>query len=1299
MNARQAAEINQEKTEDLLNSSIEMAKKNNISVLDAIDKKVQVYQRYSKNATESTAWQLRGDNAKEIYLKQENNINQEQTNKSIDYSKIWNETKFVDRKDPIFSDELTTNDKLFKNAINVIDKFREEPDLLKEISINAWNNYVKNELDYPPVEPDFSEVVAEYDVDMDYAEQVWEATLEDFKDEMEAYEKKWKLSDRNSFIQEKYSNEVEVLQKFYTTNYDLAEKRLEFIENILKELGKENNIELKNISVAKQENTQPTNIQLGDKFLFDNKPYEVYHIREQHDPKIYLEHTAENGIRDELTYYQSDIVKALKENKIEMIDKRELIENEVTNHDIIKMWADKPEQEQNRDNSKVVSNENIINIIEKKVVDKNKYNPLIAYENIQMTALALDLKTNLKLNNNEIATVEYFKNNSKLHFETNIDLITGATQTKTSKNPFENDPSLNYTTILTKDLRDERINIINSYNFSNELNESISLNEIIKDVSYNNDSVSKILKNEIYLDYLENNKNLYYDEHIDAIENLSYYQQTIDNSRKELNKVLSNLESDDLKKYIDIKENLYALNYDKSFKSFPVVQSSMIDQNLSFLLKDIRDSLQNIHNNTKQLNKEVKNNFTLKNITNIVFNKNNNYIQTTTNNLLEKNKQNNSLQNNLFKEIIDTPHPFEKIISNNNNQENNMKENTTKTDEVLNIYNNLNSETKNLLKQNFWAEQERHTNWHNSDYSDTREQDKLEKLFDNANNFIKAEYKEAKEKIFNTIEYTDFYEIVINNPNLKDNVNQEQQNKEFNLSEFLADVKANFSAEEKAYLREKLLINFRQNEFSPITFQKNSNISKEGIEKVENFYNKFEQENYTLSEKDLKEYGSDYASFYADENFKDKVDDILKAMHYDEDIRIEINKVYLNTKKNINSKQENNMENNVNQEQQKNNQIKDILTDIKNNYTPANNLLRREIELGAEKAFTQIGIENNLFSTKDIDDRVAEISKTEANIETDFGNLDHNQAQEFVKKAHELKNLNFFNYQKPNKQELQTILDVFKPGETIQSIVDKYKQENPTVAPQNLPVDGNLQKLQDKVKYLGLGDTQEMRDKIAQIYHGDLGKSQINTSSDRVMAGNKAEFVLNFNKTEKGVFFNSYNAKLTTKQGEERSHTFNVQNSNVTSKEAINLLEGRAVKMNFQKLDTETGEITENQAFIKLKLKDEKTDNGNYKLEGYNVNAYGIDIDKIMEKSNIKGAPQELENVKKHLEKGNITSVTFEHEQKEIKGYAVFNPQWKMLNLYDEKMSRVNSNKQSIEINTEQNQKNNVIQQKNSRSL
>lgn len=252
---------------------------------------------------------------------------------------------------------------------------------------------------------------------------------------------------------------------------------------------------------------------------------------------------------------------------------------------------------------------------------------------------------------------------------------------------------------------------------------------------------------------------------------------------------------------------------------------------------------------------------------------------------------------------------------------------------------------------------------------------------------------------------------------------------------------------------------------------------------------------------------------------------------------------------------------------------------------------------------------------------------------------------------------------------------------------------------QNTEVDEKLQYLQDKVKYLGLGDSQEVRDKVAQIYHGELGKSQMTTTSDRVMSGNKVAFNLNFNKTEKGVFLNSYQATLTTKKGEERTHTFNVQNNNVKAKEAINLLEGRAVKMKFEKLDTSTGEITQDDVFVKLKLNEEKTEKGNYKLEGYNMQKEGIDTDKIIQKSNIIGTPEQLENVKKHLEKGNITSVTFQHEQKEIKGYAVLNPQWKMLNLYDEKMSRVNSNRQSLEINTEQNQKNNVLQQKNGRSI
>lgn len=72
-----------------------------------------------------------------------------------------------------------------------------------------------------------------------------------------------------------------------------------------------------------------------------------------------------------------------------------------------------------------------------------------------------------------------------------------------------------------------------------------------------------------------------------------------------------------------------------------------------------------------------------------------------------------------------------------------------------------------------------------------------------------------------------------------------------------------------------------------------------------------------------------------------------------------------------------------------------------------------------------------------------------------------------------------------------------------------------------------------------------------------------------------------------GIFLNSFDAKLTTAQGEERSNKFRV---NFTAKEAINLLEGRAVKTEFTNAKT-------NEPFVRLKFNEPKNEYDNYKME------------------------------------------------------------------------------------------------------
>lgn len=258
-----------------------------------------------------------------------------------------------------------------------------------------------------------------------------------------------------------------------------------------------------------------------------------------------------------------------------------------------------------------------------------------------------------------------------------------------------------------------------------------------------------------------------------------------------------------------------------------------------------------------------------------------------------------------------------------------------------------------------------------------------------------------------------------------------------------------------------------------------------------------------------------------------------------------------------------------------------------------------------------------------------------------------------------------------------------KPGNIIQLSEKQFTQ---------------LNYLKNQVKYLGMGESEKLhKDLENAILSPDKNvdvKVEYN-NPDRLMKGNTISFDLHIGKGEQGgVFLNSYTANLTMKNGEERSQSFKVQKeNNITAKEAINLLEGRAVKIEHDRVDKETGELSRTESFIKLKLKDEKTEYGNYKYEWYNK-GYGVDVDDIMKKSNLVFADDtQRERTKKHLEKGNITEVSFVHDKKEIKGFAVLNPQYKQLNLYDSTMNRLNTNKPLQKPELENNQKNEIVKE------
>ena len=217
------------------------------------------------------------------------------------------------------------------------------------------------------------------------------------------------------------------------------------------------------------------------------------------------------------------------------------------------------------------------------------------------------------------------------------------------------------------------------------------------------------------------------------------------------------------------------------------------------------------------------------------------------------------------------------------------------------------------------------------------------------------------------------------------------------------------------------------------------------------------------------------------------------------------------------------------------------------------------------------------------------------------------------------------------------------------------------------------QYLKTQLKYLGFGEDEKLHKDLEKGINSKKQQFEVKTTSDKALPGNKADFTLKYSKTEKGgIFLNSYDANLTNEKGESVSQNFRVsRDESFTAKEAINLLEGRSVKIEFDNPKTNERE----PAFVKLNLGEEKNQYGNYSFQTFYKN-YGVDTAEIVEKSNlIFDKPEFKADTIKSLEKGNVVKVKFELEDQVVEGKAVLNPQYKNLNLYDNDMNRTNTNK------------------------
>lgn len=321
--------------------------------------------------------------------------------------------------------------------------------------------------------------------------------------------------------------------------------------------------------------------------------------------------------------------------------------------------------------------------------------------------------------------------------------------------------------------------------------------------------------------------------------------------------------------------------------------------------------------------------------------------------------------------------------------------------------------------------------------------------------------------------------------------------------------------------------------------------------------------------------------------------------------------------------------------------------------------------------------------------------------------MEYTSAEEYLTDLKEVlfSNLNGFKYETLHRDpELLKTVDDLIYGEygednpnSLDWYIEKIKNEqnnnnqNPKIMETQKEFD-QVQYLKDQLKYLGFGEDVALHKDLEKGIGAKELQFEIKTISDKTLPGNNVDFTLHYNKTEKGgIFLNSYDANLTSEKGDSTSQNFRVSRENsFTAKEAINLLEGRSVKIEFDNPKTNERE----PAFVKLNFDDEKNQYGNYNFQTFYKN-YGVNTADIIEKSNlIFDKPEFKADTIKSLEKGNVVKVKFEQDGNVTEAKAVLNPQYKNLNLYDNDMNRINTNKplEGLEQDNKH-EKNNVREQ------
>lgn len=212
----------------------------------------------------------------------------------------------------------------------------------------------------------------------------------------------------------------------------------------------------------------------------------------------------------------------------------------------------------------------------------------------------------------------------------------------------------------------------------------------------------------------------------------------------------------------------------------------------------------------------------------------------------------------------------------------------------------------------------------------------------------------------------------------------------------------------------------------------------------------------------------------------------------------------------------------------------------------------------------------------------------------------------------------------------------------------------------------NFEYLKDGLKYLGFGEG--LNNKLAEELASGKPEFQINTVNE--YGRNKVDYKLDFRKSDQSdmYFFNKYSATFKPEgDSAERSQTFYIKkNSGITAKEAYNLLNGRSVNK-----DLTNAEGQPYNAWLQIDFA-QKDDKGNHKFKMFS-NGYGYELEKELAKHPIKelNEPVTKERLMQSLERGNLHQVTFTKADKEEKMFIEANPQFKTLNVFDDRLKKV----------------------------